>query len=319
VLKEHEKLQGAALKSNAVLSDLSEDQVNAILTVAHNHFKEVVDSAIKGVHDRYDEDIKELTGKEKPGGVKTYDHLKNVIEELKSGDGSKLQEKITNLEQERDQLREQVKKGAGNDALKAEMEKLEKRLNDKEDELKGVRKQLKEEKETFEERIKAAEAEKMGLGIEDQLKDALSWLQIAGDDQMPEAMRNRFIQAELEAIRKEYDIEMGEDGLVFRKDGRIVPNPENLGNPITASELLSDRLKPVLLTDGGKKGGGVKPGANRNGSGGPGIRGAKNQVEADGMIRKHLQEKGIKPGSKEFTTQHLELRKEYAVGELPVK
>ena len=319
-LKEHEKLSGNALTKNKVLADLSEDQVKAILTVAHNHFQEVVDSAIKNVHDRYDEDIKELTGKEKPGGKKTYDHLKSVIEELKAGAGDDLQKRIDELQAERDELRKKVKSGAGDEALKSQLEKLEQRLSDKEDELKGVRKQLKEEKASFEERLTAAEKEKQAVNIDYRLKNALGGLQMAGDDVMPSAVRERFVQAELDAIRQEYEIETSEDGeLVFRKEGRIVPNPENLGNPITAAELLSSRLQPVLVANGGKKGGGVKPAAGGSGGGAPGIRGAKNQVEADGMIRRHLQEKGVKPGSKEFTQQHLALRKDYAVDELPVK
>jgi len=321
-LKEHEKLKVENLTRNEILSGLEEDQVDAILTVVHNHLGKVIDDTVKNVHDQYDQDIERLTGKKKPGGVKSYVHLEQVIKEMKdgSGDAAKLKEQIESLEAERDELKKKVKAGAGDEALKGQLEKLEQRVSDKEEELKGVRKQLKAEQEEWKAKLEAAESEKVGITIDHRLKTELAGLKLVGDDVMPEAVRKRFVQAELEAIRNEYEIEVNDDGgLVFRKDGHVVPNPENLGNPITALELLSKRLEPVLGGDG-KTGGGTSGGGSRGaGRSVAGLRGARNQVEADGMIRKQLQEKGLAPGSAEFTEKHLELRKDYEVDSLPVK
>ena len=92
-------------------------------------------------------------------------------------------------------------------------------------------------------------------------------------------------------------------------------------NPYTANELLLETsLKDAI--DFGKQqpgAGTIPPKPSDKSSGIIDISTAKNQVEADDMIAKHLLSNGLTRDSREFGEQSIAIRNENKVSDLPLR
>ena len=67
------------LKSNTTLSELTDEQINAIAELSKNDENSVIASKTRDIWDSVDNDIKSITGETKPHGVKSYDHFKSIL------------------------------------------------------------------------------------------------------------------------------------------------------------------------------------------------------------------------------------------------
>lgn len=321
------------LKKDEALAKLSDADLQKIALLSANDEQSVMDKKVREIHDRYDEDIKSITGIDKAGGMKSYDHLKVVLGDYKKkaesgGDAKKLKDQITQLEADKKKLEDDIKAGAGDKSL---VTSLEKKLKDKDDELKTVRTSLEKEKEEVENELKSSRSKLVDLELNHQFDKHLVDNGVKFKTTIPQEIITETLQNRKAALLKEINpdwIDSGKgDGskvMVFRNgEGEIMRNEANGLKPFTGGELFAAKITD--LVDGGKKGGGGGAKGGKGGSGGGSggtfaLQGAKTQVEADDAIRTHiLKDLGIAKTSPEFSEKHQEIRNENNVSELPVR
>lgn len=318
------------LKKDAELAKLDENQLKKIAELSSNDEQAVMDKKVREIHDRYDADIKEITGLDKAGGVKSYDHLKVVLGDYKKkaesvGDTQKLEEEITQLKSDKKKLEDDIKKGSGDKRLISD---LEKRVKDKEDELRTVRTTLEADKKKMEDELKASQSKLVNLELNHQFDKYLVDNGVKFKTTIPKEIINETLATRKGRLLGEVQpdwIDSGKgDGtktMVFRNgEGEIMRNAENGLKPYTAGELFASKITD--LVDGGRKGGGggAKPPTGGGGGGSFSLMGAKTQVEADEAIRTHiLKDLGIAKTSPDFSAKHKEIREENNVSELPIR
>lgn len=295
------------LKAVPALKDLSEDALKAITTLSANDENGVIAKKVSEIHGDYDRDIKDLTGKDKPGGVKTYDHLKSILTEYKetAEKGSAgLQSKIDTLERDKAALEKKIKEGAGDAALREKVEAMEKDVADKENRVKALQKQLDDEKTAAKKTLEEKQAEAIDLQFDFEFQRGLTGVKFKDEKLIPAPVRETFINHAIQTIKAKYKRDfIDKDGKrvpVFRDEhGMIVNNPDNLQNPYTPADILLREIDPII--DGGsKKGGGTGAGAGGGGSNGFAPGSYKNKVEATAALRRHLVDLKLTPGTEAF-------------------
>lgn len=316
------------LKAVPALKDLSEEALNAITTLSMNDENAVIAQKTADIHNAYDKDVKELTGKDKPGGVKTYDHVKSVIKEYMEAaqSGTKtLQDKIDSLAREKSDLEKKIKENAGDKALAEKLETVEKDIADKENRIKALQKQLEDEKNGAKAGLEKAQAEMIGLQFDFEFQRGLTGAKFKDEKIIPKDVRETFIQTAMSAIKGKYKMDFLEDKdgkkkiPVFRDaQGMIVNNPKNLQNPYTPAEMLLDEIQSLLVDGKSQAGGGSKPG--EGGSSGSFVpTDFKNRVEATDGLRKHLASQGLVYGTEKFQEAFNKEWTEANLSALPVK
>lgn len=321
------------LKSNATLAALSDDQITAIAVLSKNDEDVVIGQKTKEIHDKYDADIKELTGQEKPGGVKSYEHLKTVVGELKkkadsAGDVKKLTDQIKALEVEKTDLQDKLKKGSNDEALKGQIASLEQKIKDKDSELTTVKSSFEEEKTTLTKKLETQAAQTVELQLNHAfdkhlVDNKIKFKSTLPDDLLKETLGYRKAQL-MQTVKPDW-IDDGQGGktLVFRDDkGEIMRNKDNSLNPFSAGELFVQKIGDLIDTGQKQKGGGT----GATGSGGSGVptnldlTGAKSQMKADELIVNHiLKNEGIAKTDSRFSERQKAIREEYKVSELPIR
>lgn len=321
------------LKSNTNLSGLTAEQIAAIVQLSKNDEDTVIGKKVKEIHDQYDDDIKAITGEDKPGGVKSYDHLKTVLTSLKkkadgAGDTKALQSQIDTLKSEKADLEKKIKDGATDEVLKGQLQSVHQKLKDKESELDTFKAQAEAEKNSLTDQLTAEKQKNTRTAIlndihQHVINNKLKYKSTIPETILKETVMNRQ-SSMIDGLKTDW-IDDGNGGqrLVFRDDkGEIMRNKENGLEPFTPGELFFS--KNADLFEESKKQGGAGSGAGGGaGAGVPSsldIAGAKTQVAADGMIRKHIVEtEKIARTDPKFAERHQELRTELKVADLPIK
>lgn len=309
------------IKSNSVLAGLTPEQITAITVLSQNDENQVIGTKIAEVHKAYDADIKELFGVEKPAGVKTYQFLKDKVNELKSQtDTTTLKSEIETLKKEKSDL-EKLAKTGGDAVLTKQIEDLTKSIADKDKTLSDLRNDLKVKENDFLAKIKEKENETVTLKIESEIAGALAGLKFKALDQtiidtMISNAKAQVLQAGTPEFQKD---DKGNTFTVFRDaNGHIISNPTNLQKPFTAGELVLEKLKPIL-----------EPGRNVGGSGSEGGQGGSGTTIAKGTfktkneatigISKMLSEQGIAKTDPKFAAKFDELYKEAVTDDMPIQ
>lgn len=322
-------LTAETIKEQKALEGLSAEQIAAIATLSANDENKVIGEKTKEIHSRYDEDIKRITGKDKPAGVHTYDNLNRILEDYVQAAKkvpAELTKQLDELRSERDELAKKIKDNAP-EATKAEIAKMEGLLNDANSRIKALQEGEKSLKEEYEGKLKKASSDVTDLQVEYEFEKALQGVKFKDEKIIPLKVRETMIEKGKESIRMRYTPDFVQpEGkkrvMVFRdKEGAVVNNPQNLQNPYTAKEMLFEEIKDILDEGHQQPGGGTAGGGGGQGGGSGAIQvsGAKTQVEADRQIRKELATRGLAAGSKEFQeelTKAWELNK---VATLPMK
>lgn len=314
------------IKAVPALKDLADDQLAALVTLSQNDENAVIAAKVKEIHDQYDLDIKLITGKEKPGGMKTYDHMKTVLADLKKAaekNGGALQEQIDTLTRERDDLKAKIKEGATDGALKDELEKLKGQIADKEGMIKTLQGSLKNTAEEWQKKLDEAQGQVVALQLDYEFERGLSGVKFKDEALIPKEVRDTFIQHAKEKIRSKYKPDfMEKEGtkvMVLRDaTGMIVTNPANLQNPFSPGEMLLTEIATIV--DAGKKqqGAGTVPGNGKTGA--STFTGTfRNKVEATEALREHLFERGLRAGSEEFQEAFNKEWTERKLSDLPTK
>lgn len=309
------------LVANSALAGLTEDQINAIITINNNDVAGEIGKKTSEIYQKFDQLTKDATGVDRLMGAtpeKTYDYLPRAIQEMKKnlGDNEALKTQIQNLTAEKTRLEGELAKGAG-----AEVQR---QLDQTKAELANTKAQYNTLQSQMAEKEKAHQAEIFGIRVDNDLNVASKGMQFKSE--IPASVQTILLQnayTKIKDMNPDY-IDDGNGGkrLVFRgQDGAVLNNPENQLNPYTAGELLARELKDVLAVRREVTGGGTKPLGGGSGAGDPAVdvSGAKSQTEAQEILTKQFLAQGMTIGSDQFQEAMDKAWKDNNIINLPIR
>lgn len=325
------------LKTISSLNNLTDEQLEAIERASEADENNVIGAKVKEIHGNYDNDIKTILGVDKPGGVKSYDHLKTQLTSLKAqadkaGNVANLEQQVQTLTTERDNLKTQIANGSTDAALKAELASVQQKLTDKEGELSTFKTTYENEKKTLQDQLnKTIQANTLHL-VQNSINQ---YKETKGLNYKPDLVKSGIASRLIEVEQKEFlasvktdfvDDGQGGQQLVFRNEaGEIMYNKDNGMKHMTAGDLFfaRDGVKN-LLTEQRQQAGAGTSGAGSGSGGGSGstidLSSAKTQVQADSIIRNHIfKVEGIAKTDPAFDARHAEIRNEHKVADMDVK
>ena len=310
------------LIANAVLSGLTDEQIQAITTLSQNDENTVIAQKTGKIYGDLDADILAATGIAKNGTEKTYDYAKRVLSEFKTkAEGANgLTAQIESLTKEKARLEKAIADGA-TDAETA------KALKQAKADLTAVQTQFNDLKTKYDEAEQKYQNELFGVRIESALQTAVAGVKFKPE--LPESATKVLLSQaidKIKAMNPEY-IDDGKGGkvLAFKDEtGALMRNPNNQLNPYTPGDLLTRELETMGIIDKGRQaaGGGTGTPGGNGGSGGGGaisISGAKTRVEAYDAITQSLQGQGLQVGTKQFDDAMTAAWKENNIAALPEK
>ena len=307
------------LAADAALAGLTDEQKNAIALMSKNDEEVVIGNRFREVYNKLDETIARETGITRNGDEKTYLYLERAAKELatKANSVEGLNTKIADLSKERDRLKEQIAKG-GDEALRKQLEQATKDLD-------GVRKQYDTLKADFDKAKTDHAAELFGIQIDNVLAGAKTGLKFKPE--FPQAATDTLLAqalAKVKGMNPEF-IDDGKGGkrLVFKgENGEIARDPENHLEPFTAEALLKKELRAMGILDEGRRAAGVsttQPQQHLQQGAVVDLSLARNQQEADDILRKQLGAQGLIRGSKAYQDAYDAAWKEHNIIALPVQ
>lgn len=307
------------LTSDTVLGSLSEEQVNAIVTLSRNDEEAVIGARFREVYNQLDETIANSTGIARNGDEKTYLYLERAAKQLaaKANSVDGLNVRITELTKERDRLKKAVEEGTADEALRRQLQSAQA-------DLENVRSQYNTLKDETDQLKQKHAQELLGLQIDNELRNSMGGIKFKAD--LPQALTDAVLAQTIEKVKgmNPQFIDDGKGGkkLAFMgEDGEPLRNPDNRLEIYTAGEMLTKELKTLGVLDEGRQqqGGGTKPLQNQGGNGGAAvdITGARTQVEAQEAIAKQLMQRGLVNGSAEFQKAMDDAWRDYNVASLP--
>jgi len=308
------------LVANAALANLSEEQLNAIITINNNDVSGEIGKKTSEIYQKFDQLTKDATGVERLMGAnpeKTYEYLPRAIQEMKKslGDNTALKTQIETLTAEKTRLESELAKGAN-----AEVQR---QLDQTKAELANTKAQFNELQGQMAKKEEAHKAEIFGIRVENDLAIASSGLKFKAE--IPTSVQAILLQnasTKIKGLNPDY-IDDGQGGkrLVFRgQDGAVLNNPENQLNPYTAGELLAKELKDVLATAKVTTGAETKP-LGGGGAGSPtgDVSGAKTREEAQELLTKQFLAQGMTIGSDQFQEAMDKAWKDNNIANLPLR
>jgi len=312
------------IKSNSVLSDLTQEQLDAIVTLSKNDEEKTFGKFSSDHWTRIDQDLMDVTGIQKEYGVKSHVHLKKVVEQLKkqadANDSKDLQKKIESLSTENAQLAKTIKEGTTDAALKTRVADMEKTLTDRATTIAKLRSDIKTVSEDYEKKLSKESTKNVDLKFENEFSNALQGIafkkdipQMAIDAALREAKRKTKEYGKAEFV----PTDNGKERIQYRDaDGQIMTNPENLQKPIAPKEIFLSSITDLVDPGQTKKGTEYK--GNNEKKTVLDLSGVKTRVEANETIRKYLVEQGEDPTKSSYNDKYQEIYQENKVQELPM-
>lgn len=309
------------LAANAVLTGLSDEQVNAIVTLSENDENSVIAKKTGEIYGNLDADILAVSGVEKNGAEKTYDYAKRVLGDFKTKADSisGLKGQIDTLKAEKQKLEKAIADGSADAETK-------KALKQAKADLESVTSQYTELNNKYNAEREKHEKELFSMRIDNELQGASAGLTFKSG--LPESVVRIVKQQafdKVKAMNPEYvENDKGEKMLVFKDEtGAIMRNQNNQLNPYTASELFVRELETMDVLDKGRKQQGGGTGFNGGQGGGNGIvidlSGCKTRVEATDAIKQALMTQGLTVGSEEYEKAMNQAWTDYNVMSMPEK
>lgn len=218
-----------AIASYAVTTEVGKE---IIKNSNDTHWKDNIGAEVSKIHGMYDADVEAILGVKKPDGMKSYEHVKKLLGEMKSLKEGGSNEKVKELELK---LAEAIK-GKGDDTH----EKLYKQTVEAMD-------KLKEEKEA---EVSKLQNEMKVFVIESDLLKGESVLEF--DPSFDKGVLAKLLKVERDELIRNASIE---DGKVIYKDaeGKIIQGAD-MGTA-SSSEILKKALSPMLKKAGTPGGG----------------------------------------------------------------
>ena len=293
------------LQSNEALAGLTEEQVEAIVTLSRNDEEQVIGTRIGEVYRKMDETIEQHLGVKRDGDEKTYKFLERAAKVV-AAQREDLQGRVAELEQS-------VAKG-GDEQTRHELEQARADLE-----------QVRKDYAALQARSGKAAAdfarELMDIRVGHELTSAAAKFTIKSD--IPESVAKMIMEqalAKVKGMHPEFiDTEAGGRVLIFKDaEGAILRNKENQLNPYTAEELLRQELKAldVLSESVQRTGAGAKGGQQQPSEGI--VISAQTRRQATEEIRTALLALGLKEFSPEYQEKFTKTWKDNKVSELPL-
>lgn len=279
------------LQQQESLSSLSEEQINAIVTLSTNDENQTIAKKVGEIYAGLDADILAATGVAKNGSEKTYDYAKRVMGDLrgKVDNIPTLEGKIATLKADKAKLEKAIADGSQNDELTKQLTKTK-------TDLANVTNQYNELNERFGAAEKAHQAELVNLRVDGLLSAAEKALKFK-----PQYTEQVIKMAVTQAQAKLRGMAQVIDGSVVYVDekGATLLNNANAMQPYTTDELLRKELEAFGILDEEKRTGTetknvkVEP-TNYD------LSGARTKMEAHDIITKQLARNGLLKGTKEY-------------------
>lgn len=308
------------LAQQEVLSGLTDEQKEAIVTLSRNDEEAVIGNRFREVYNKLDETIARETGIARNGDEKTYVYLERAAKAVKAQadkvDG--LQTKVNELTNERNRLQKVIDDGTVDEQTKKQLAQAQK-------DLAAITEQfntLKADKDKMEQ---THAKEIMDVRIENELAQASAGIKFKAE--LPQQAVDTLLQQTIQRVKgmtPDY-IDDGNGGkrLVFKDaQGAIMRNPEKQLDPYTAGELLQRELKAMGILDEGRRaaGGGTEPLTGGDGGGAViDVSAARTQTEAQDIIAQALMKQGMTNGSKEFQEAMTKAWMDNNIAKLPIK
>lgn len=307
------------IQANAVFSTLSDEQINAIVTLSQNDENAVIAKRIGEIYGGLDADILTASGISKNGTEKTFDYAKRVIGEIKTAADSVagLHNQIESLTKEKTRLEKAIAEGSADAETKKALAQAHK-------DLASVTKSYTDLKSEYDAAKGNHAKEILGLKMDGEFSNALSGIKFKADlpATVVEVIRKQAIE-KVKGMFPEYvDDGNGGQRLVFKatENGEVARNPENGLNPYTAAELVQKELTAMGVIDTGRKQQGAGAGADTKPSAGSvDVSAARTQNEAYEAITKTLLSQGKLIGSKDFEEGMQQAWKDNNIQALPIQ
>lgn len=310
------------IKANAILSELTDEQVLAIETLSHNDEETTMKSRIREIYCEMDNKIKSITGIERNGDEKTYLYLERAAKQVMdtAGDVMAHKAKVAELEKEKNRLERVLAEGAVDPELaKAHKAALA--------ELKQTKEAFAKLEKEYNESVAGYDKALTDMHLDHDLELAITGVKIKSE--IPELAAKTLLSQTVGKIKSAYHPSYEDDGngnrrLVFHDDsGAPLNNPANKLSPYTASELLQKELHELGVLDEGRRqsGAGTTGGTTGGQVGSMGIdtSGARTRIEANEIATKALMAQGLTNGSEEFTQAMTKVWEENGISDLPEK
>lgn len=307
------------IKQQSALASLTDEQVNAIVTLSQNDESAVIGQRIGELYRQLDATIARETGIERNGDEKTYLYLeraaKALAERAKDADG--LTKQVETLTKEKSKLEKAIAEGTGGEEAK-------KALTQAQKDLAAVTKQFTELKADYDNVKAQHEKELFGIKVENEINAATAGLKFKAD--FPASVTSVILSQAIQKV-KGMNPEFIDDGkggktLAFKDEtGAVKRNPENQLNPYTAGELLTKELKEMGVLDEGRKvtGTGTQPPTGAMGSTSVDVSSARTRNEAYEIITQQLMQQGLVNGSEAFQDALNQAWKDNNISALPTQ
>lgn len=296
------------LQSNEALSGLTDEQLEAIVTLSKNDEDQVIGTRIGEVYRKMDETIETNLGVKRDGDEKTYKFLERAAK-IVAAQRNDLQGKVADLEKT-------IAEGSGDEQTKQELVQVKA-------DLEKVRKEYADLQTKSTKAVAEHAKELLAIRVSHELDTAATDLRIKAD--IPESVAKMIMEqalSKVKAMNPDYiDAGDGKRVLVFKDaEGAILRNKENQLNPYTAVELVRNELKAldVLAENIQRTGAGGNGGGQHNGSSTSGVViTATTKRQANEAIRTALLAQGLKEFSSEYQEKFTAAWKENNVSSLP--
>lgn len=299
------------LRQNKALSELSDEQLNAIATLSQNDETQVIQTKIKEERAKATLSLSQAFGIDDVTDLTFEKAVEFGKNKLSSVDSAKFEKTISDLKTELES--EKAKKAGDKDNDKIAV--LQAELNDTKAKYAELTGQLTEKEKEFNNKL-------ADYKITSHITQALGSMKFGKG--VNEAMLNIIKQQAVNDLKTEFTPTIvekdGKESIVFMKDGVPYNNPANGLNPYSVSELLAEKLKPFGVLDEGRNMGGA--GGKGGGKGTPSaidLTGCKTKVEAQEVAHKYLAGKGLTVGSEEYQTELNTIWQENDIQNLPLQ
>lgn len=287
--------------ANDQLKDLSDEQIEAVVTLSQNSEDELFRVKMGEHYRKLDASIEEHSGVARNGDEKTYDYLPRAIDAMKAQYDAK--EKA--LKDEYNALKEK-----GDEGLKSKIESLTKELETAKSEYQSLKESAEADKTNY---AKALNDYKIDNEIARSL-DGIAFKSGINAELLATA-KERAIN-NIKSKKPTFEDRDGKQRLVFYEGDKILLNKENQLNPYTAKELLVEEFSKLdILNSRPKTGAG---GEGNKPKGGSSVI-AETQTEAMNKIDEIVRGMGFKKGNADYQAEVNRLWAENKCSSLPMK
>lgn len=313
-------LKKEVLLDSEVLKTLNPEQLAEIEKLSANDEQTIIDTNRSEWWKGIDNDIKEVFGLEKEAGIKTYQHLKNVLIDSrnKAKGADELSGKIKTYESTIEEMREQLKNGNGDELLKTQIESLKTAKLSLTNEIESMKTTYKEREVELQKLQEERENDKIRFGVESRFGNVLN-NGIKFIESIPKSVLDREIADAKKRVFSKGSVKQEGDKFVFYgEDGTKLKNPKKGLDPYSAEDLFLEELMSSGIISkerkaGGAGGAGGKKGDNKHVD----LSGVSTQVEAVGIIEKMVLENGTPKTSPNFLKEVRAIAKANKVFDLP--